>query len=64
MSKPLATIPCDNCGDDTSAPEQCSHGWELCQSCASVDCCQGCAFEAAEDRAADRALTAHFENRL
>jgi hypothetical protein len=60
----LDTIPCDNCGEETAVPEQCSHGWELCRRCASVDCCQGCAFEAAEDRATDRALTAHYENRL
>jgi hypothetical protein len=62
--KPLATIPCDNCGDQTAHPQLCEHGWELCLNCSSVDCCQGCAFEAAEDRAADRALTAHYENRL
>jgi hypothetical protein len=64
MKRSLSTIPCDNCGTETTNPETCTHGWELCPACSSVDCCQGCAFEAAEDHAADRALTAHYENRL
>lgn len=62
--KPLSTIPCDNCGTRTSDPEQCTHGWELCPTCSFVDCCQGCAFDDTEARATDRALTAHYENRL
>jgi hypothetical protein len=64
MKRSLSTIPCDHCGTETSAPELCPHGWELCCSCAAVECCTGCAREAAEDRATDRALTAHYENRL
>lgn len=62
--KPLSTIPCDNCGERTGNPEQCPHGWEMCPRCPAEEHCQGCAFEAAEDRAADRALTAHYENQL
>jgi hypothetical protein len=46
--KPLATIPCDNCGDQTAHPEQCLHGWELCPNCCVVDCCQGCTYKRGE----------------
>jgi hypothetical protein len=59
----LVKIPCDNCGNRTKNPTQCEHGWELCDDCAPVDCCQGCAFEAAEDAATDQALTAYYEDR-
>jgi hypothetical protein len=59
--KPLATIPCDNCGERTGNPTTCEHGWECCDRCAPIDCCQGCDFERTEAAAVRREATRNGE---
>lgn len=49
---PDPSIPCDECGEQTTDPTTCEHGREQCPECVETFACRQCAREALSEAGA------------